>query len=513
MNLREKNLIRIISDLRNGLLHTLKNGNFKNEDVKIILDEILNFKNSTEILKGVKKLKTKKNDNDNLKKSLLKTILEQSNLNLPLNIKKDFDNLYEKINNNTLNLEHSYLEYHEINKKITHHLAIIRSDDSQIKRARHFNNFKSGVNTVIETDLIFATRNIANSIKNLIQKLNENNKDDPLVINFLTESENLHKGELEFFGGLDLLSRVTDFVIKMKLEEQELYKKHFFSIQDKLNSIYNVINSQITNNDSLNEIEHEFIQDFQKEIDNLKNHTKKTTTLEDLKNTVFINLENIQDNIKIFKEKQNTLRIKSNNEINNLKKQITKLTDEQSEFQNIIEEKDNQIVVDELTSIKNKIGYQKDIKKIYNLWKENKSEKLNLGIIDIDHFKSINDRFGHDVGDIVLKEIASSVNSIIKTKGTIYRWGGEEFVLILPNAELKESTEELKKIRLFFENNPIKINSELMVPITISGGVATFKTEADTPQTVFKKADNALYHSKNNGRNKISYHKIKVDID
>ena len=117
---------------------------------------------------------------------------------------------------------------------------------------------------------------------------------------------------------------------------------------------------------------------------------------------------------------------------------------------------------------------------------------------DIDHFKKINDEYGHDIGDHVLKEFTSLVKSFIQPCDLFGRWGGEEFIIISKNQSLLEATQLAKKLR-----NITDIHSFRYVDhITCSFGVSTFQTN-DIPKTLLKRADQALYLAKNNGRNMV----------
>lgn len=120
-----------------------------------------------------------------------------------------------------------------------------------------------------------------------------------------------------------------------------------------------------------------------------------------------------------------------------------------------------------------------------------------LAMIDIDYFKTVNDTYGHDVGDYVLKEFSAIVKEEIRESDRFGRWGGEEFVIILPQID------ELKAV--YFANKLVeKINKCRFgkgLKVTISIGVTIFKHN-DTKQIVLKKVDNALYRAKDNGRNR-----------
>jgi ammonium transporter, Amt family len=146
---------------------------------------------------------------------------------------------------------------------------------------------------------------------------------------------------------------------------------------------------------------------------------------------------------------------------------------------------------DNLTKILNRNGLLKKLPE--------KNNKYILGIIDIDKFKTINDTFGHDIGDYVLKDLAAIISNKIRATDIFARWGGEEFVLILDTTDLLQAQNIADSLRKEVENSKFKTVDK----ITVSIGVSEFKTKNDTFEDVFKKADQALYQAKTSGRNRV----------
>ncbi|WP_408900231.1 GGDEF domain-containing protein [Photobacterium piscicola] len=123
-----------------------------------------------------------------------------------------------------------------------------------------------------------------------------------------------------------------------------------------------------------------------------------------------------------------------------------------------------------------------------------KQRKFNLLIIDIDHFKKINDNYGHEIGDEVIRHIAKRINNYIDPTDTAVRWGGEEFIINFQNISNKELHIKAKDLCSLIDSKPI-----LSLNVTVSiGGISTTNSHFND---AYKLADKALYHSKNNGRN------------
>lgn len=158
--------------------------------------------------------------------------------------------------------------------------------------------------------------------------------------------------------------------------------------------------------------------------------------------------------------------------------------------------------LDHLTGICNRRCYNKSLETYIALAKRYK-RPLSLIMCDIDYFKRINDSFGHDAGDFVLKTIASLISKNIRNTDVFARYGGEEFMIITPETTLKDAVMLAEKLRNLIESTPIFYN-DIDINLTCSFGVSELREE-DTIQSLEKRVDELLYISKKSGRNKVSY--------
>lgn len=125
-------------------------------------------------------------------------------------------------------------------------------------------------------------------------------------------------------------------------------------------------------------------------------------------------------------------------------------------------------------------------------------------MIDIDHFKKINDAFGHDIGDEVLREFAVRLASNVRAIDLPCRYGGEEFTVIMPGARLEDAQRVAERIRLHVAGSPFRVaGGRELLTVTISVGVATTLGEEDSPDALLKRADEAVYEAKAAGRNRV----------
>lgn len=133
-----------------------------------------------------------------------------------------------------------------------------------------------------------------------------------------------------------------------------------------------------------------------------------------------------------------------------------------------------------------------------------RGKPLTALVLDIDYFKSVNDSYGHDAGDDVLREFAVRVRKSIRGIDLACRFGGEEFVIIMPETDMAVATIVAERLRRRMASEPFAVNGgKRSIEVTISIGIATLDAEDDTAATILKRADQALYRAKRDGRNRV----------
>ena len=128
---------------------------------------------------------------------------------------------------------------------------------------------------------------------------------------------------------------------------------------------------------------------------------------------------------------------------------------------------------------------------------------LSVLIADIDFFKKINDTYGHDAGDHVLREFAGRFRRNTRGVDLACRLGGEEFVTIMPDTTMEKAYQVAERLRACVAAEPFRVNATTLLPVTASVGIAMLEKSNDTPETIFKRADVALYAAKREGRNRV----------
>lgn len=128
---------------------------------------------------------------------------------------------------------------------------------------------------------------------------------------------------------------------------------------------------------------------------------------------------------------------------------------------------------------------------------------LCLAMLDLDNFKRFNDTFGHDAGDLLLRESGRVLQRNLRRSDIACRYGGEEFVLVLPDSSLADTSLRLEQIRLLFEKLEIRHDGQLLATITVSAGIAAAPEHGSSVEELLKAADAALYAAKQAGRNRV----------
>ncbi len=189
--------------------------------------------------------------------------------------------------------------------------------------------------------------------------------------------------------------------------------------------------------------------------------------------------------------------------------EVQKLKEQISQLETQVHELERDLIHDGLTGIKTRTFFEEETT-IYlsAIVKVNEGKRKdwfgfkNLSVLffDIDHFKKINDTYGHDVGDQVLKKVAETIHKSVREGDTVARWGGEEIVVSLLGANEADAKTKAEEVRKVIE--ALRFESVEDLKVTTSIGVATnFKDT--TLESLIKNADTALYKAKESGRNKV----------
>lgn len=161
-------------------------------------------------------------------------------------------------------------------------------------------------------------------------------------------------------------------------------------------------------------------------------------------------------------------------------------------------------VTDELTGLYNRRYFDRHLSLMLDKAREQERD-MAVMLIDMDFFKSVNDTHGHDIGDAVLKEFAVRLRRNIRGVDLACRFGGEEFVVLMPDTDYRQAQNIAERVRTAVAERGFEMGPGKPLAVTVSVGVALNETDTDTPEMILKRADVALYRAKREGRNRVVF--------
>ncbi|HKL01512.1 MAG TPA: diguanylate cyclase [Desulfotignum sp.] len=241
-----------------------------------------------------------------------------------------------------------------------------------------------------------------------------------------------------------------------------------------------------------------------KEMKQLQTTADVTDSLEDLKHQITQRLASIENALsrKQMSDQSILREVEKNQAI--FKTGFAKLRRELDEATRYSEELEKKLHQDQLTGAYNRRAYDKKVQEEMERFKRY-GTTFSLLVIDADNFKSINDRFGHAIGDRCLKEIIQRSLPLLRTNDMLARYGGEEFTVVMPETDETGAGKVAEKIRQTIEKIEFLYKQET-VSITVSIGVSQVKQGDKTHHDLFERADVAVYKAKENGRNQVQVH-------
>ncbi|MCP3664347.1 MAG: diguanylate cyclase [Gammaproteobacteria bacterium] len=223
------------------------------------------------------------------------------------------------------------------------------------------------------------------------------------------------------------------------------------------------------------------------------------TDLSELKLTITESLSNLQEHMRKHREEEDGRVEQFKGNIKGLKVKLEEMEQNSSELKKQVRDAREEAYIDALTGVNNRHGFDVKMEQEFNRW-QRYEYPMSLIMLDIDFFKKVNDTYGHQAGDKVLGVLGQLLKKQTREVDLVGRYGGEEFVVLLPETGRTSAHGVAEKIRQTVEK--MGFHSEgSRVPLTLSCGVASFEKD-EKPMDVIKRADKALYEAKSSGRNR-----------
>jgi len=235
------------------------------------------------------------------------------------------------------------------------------------------------------------------------------------------------------------------------------------------------------------------------QVNEIEASVGRSQDLESLKGALRQRIDVIRSHMRQYRESEEQRLAEAERQVERLNERLQSVQHESDQLRRRLKEERDLAMVDPLTGIANRFAYNERLELEVARWKRYRSP-LTLAVWDIDRFKDVNDRYGHQAGDKALTLIAQLIRRHIRETDFVARYGGEEFVLLLPETALNEGAAAAEHIRREVMDCGFHYQGE-PVPITISCGMSEFR-DGDTGQEVFGRADAALYRAKAQGRNR-----------
>jgi diguanylate cyclase len=237
-----------------------------------------------------------------------------------------------------------------------------------------------------------------------------------------------------------------------------------------------------------------------KSVKSIQQTVQSESDINQLKSAISDNLLSIKTGLTEFVEHDSMRYEKAESRNQKLQQQIQYMEQESNQLKKKLSENRKKLMFDTLTGVRNRLSYDEILEQELSRYARYQ-ETFSYALLDIDHFKRINDEYGHNAGDKALQIVAQMMSRNIRKTDFLFRIGGEEFVLILPKTVLASAAPLVEKIRKAVGETNFHFKQQ-KVNISLSAGLSCMRSN-DTAETIYERADKALYQAKNTGRDRM----------
>ncbi|WP_166110259.1 GGDEF domain-containing protein [Pseudoalteromonas sp. Z9A5] len=299
---------------------------------------------------------------------------------------------------------------------------------------------------------------------------------------------------------LDAAINIISVIVKNINKERESAQSFLASLNQTLEELHNSIVSTSKHSQSMGLEFDTLNKNIKDKIKNLNEKTQNATSISSLKELVDNELKSLSKDFIAKEQLERADREVLVSSFDKINSRIGTLENKLTKYKKRLNEQRFKSLLDSLTKLPNRAAFDERYNHEIHLFNVQASD-VTLVVIDVDHFKSINDRFGHTAGDITLQVIAKALQKSVRKSDFIARYGGEEFVLLMTDMTIENAAVPLDKLRKAIKSIPFKFRDK-QIEITISLGATQFR-KGDTPIIAFDRADDALYEAKNTGRDRL----------
>ncbi|WP_367373510.1 diguanylate cyclase [Pseudomonas lini] len=305
---------------------------------------------------------------------------------------------------------------------------------------------------------------------------------------------------LNWYELLPILDDLATLMLAITDSGQHEFEAYLQQLNERLESFQSNLQAASDGHADNRSAAREMDTQIREQVDGLQNSMQEAADLDDLKHVLENHLEGLLGTMDQHQKQRDEREQEVAARLQSLAERVAHMEQEALGYREHLEEQRQKALIDPLTCLPNRAAWSERLEHEIGQWQQH-GNTLLLAMLDLDHFKRINDNYGHLAGDKVLKIIASVLRKRLRGTDFIARFGGEEFVLLMPATVPAVGAKLLETLRASIEACPFHFKGE-RVTITISMGLTAFRS-GEHSDLVLKRADQALYRAKNNGRNRV----------
>ncbi|CAI8928096.1 diguanylate cyclase [Pseudomonas sp. IT-P291] len=308
------------------------------------------------------------------------------------------------------------------------------------------------------------------------------------------------KNGLNWYELLPILDDFATLMLAITDSGQHEFEAYLQRLNERLESFQSNLQAATAGHADNRSAARQMDTQIREQVDGLQSSMQEAADLEDLKHVLENHLEGLLGTMDQHQKQRDEREQEVAARLHSLAERVAHMEQEAQGYREHLEEQRQKALVDPLTGLPNRAAWSERLDHEVTQWQQH-GNTLLLAMLDLDHFKRINDNYGHLAGDKVLKIIASVLRKRLRGTDFIARFGGEEFVLLMPSTVSAAGLKLLESLRASIEACPFHFKGE-PVTITVSIGMTAFRPGEHGDQ-VLKRADQALYRAKNAGRNRV----------
>lgn len=315
---------------------------------------------------------------------------------------------------------------------------------------------------------------------------------------------------LNWYDFVAVLEQILQLLRQSTLDQRGEYERFIGEVTESLVQVQQFVNQAQDHNEAVRDSEKTLTDKVSNDVKQIAEaFVDEDMDINTIRETVQAQIHSILNSMEGFRTQRAQQDDAMGQQMQMLVDRIVSLEDESRQLREHLARQEELASTDPLTELPNRESYRYRIESVIIQWQGNLAEEhvapdaaeptLCLAVLDVDHFKRINDNWGHLAGDKVLKIVAREMRTALKDSDFLARYGGEEFVVILPETRPADAEARLNKLRAAIEAIPFHFKEERIV-VTVSCGVVAMKA-GETADGLFGRADKMLYQAKQEGRN------------